>query len=110
MVEGEMVLQRGLWTRTLYKLLGSVVTSGCNSTTIFKNDIDRTSSFPIAKKTMPWHQRLGHIGEKGLHALHSKGMVEGFLECSLGFDFCEHWVFGKKNKVSGAIKAKGILD
>ena len=24
-----------------------------------------------------WHQRLGHIGEKGLRTLHGKCMVEG---------------------------------
>ena len=29
------------------------------------------------EKTMLWHQRLGHIGEKGLQILHRNGMVEG---------------------------------
>jgi hypothetical protein len=41
-----------------------------------KNETNRTPTLPI-EKTMLWHQRMGHIGEKGLHALHSKGMVEG---------------------------------
>ena len=31
------------------------------------------------RKTMLWHQRLGHIGEKGLRALQGKGIVEGRL-------------------------------
>jgi hypothetical protein len=33
--------------------------------------------------TMLWHQRMGHIGEKGLRAMHNKGMVEGFPDCNL---------------------------
>jgi hypothetical protein len=61
---------------------------------------------------MLWHQRLGHIGEKGLQLLHGKGMVEGMSNYSLDFDFCEHCVYGKQNWVrfpSGAMRAEGIL-
>jgi transposase InsO family protein len=39
-------------------------------------------------------------------------MVEGMSNCSLDFDFCEHCVYGKKNRVrfpSGATRAEGIL-
>jgi hypothetical protein len=46
---------------------------------------------------MMWHQRLGHIGEKGLQLLHDKSMVEGMSNCSLDFDFCEHCLYGKQN-------------
>src|ERR1700733_8975413 len=49
---------------------------------------------------MLWHQRLGHIGEKGLRILHGKGMVEGMSNISLDFDFCENCVYGKQNWVS----------
>jgi hypothetical protein len=62
---------------------------------------------------MLWHQRLGHIGEKGLRTLHSKGMVEGMSNCTLDFDLCEHCIYGKQNRVrfpSGATRAKGILE
>jgi hypothetical protein len=62
---------------------------------------------------MLWHQRLGHIGEKGLQTLHGKGMVEGMSNCTLDFDFCEHFIYGKHNRVrfpSGATRAKGILE
>ena len=52
------------------------------------------------EKTMLWHQRLGHIGEKGLRILHGKGMVEGMSNSSLDFDFCENCVYGKQNQVS----------
>eukprot|EP00253_Pinus_taeda_P008542 PITA_08542 len=49
---------------------------------------------------MLWHERLGHIGEKGLRILHGKGMVEGMSNSSLDFDFCENCVYGKQNRVS----------
>ena len=61
---------------------------------------------------MLWHQRLGHIGEKGLRLLNGKGMVEGMSNFSLNFNFCEHCLYGKKNRVrfpSGATRAEGIL-
>jgi hypothetical protein len=44
---------------------------------------------------MMWHQRLGHIREKGLRLLHSKGMVEGMYNDSLDFDLCEKCLYGK---------------
>ena len=59
------------------------------------------------------HQILGHIGEKGLRILHRNGMVEGMSNCSLDFDFCEHCVYGKENRVSfpsGAKRANKILE
>jgi transposase InsO family protein len=60
-----------------------------------------------------WHQILGHIGEKGLQTLHSKGMVGGMSNCTLNFYFCEHFIYGKHDRVrfsSGATSAKGILE
>ena len=65
------------------------------------------------EKTMLWHQRLGHIGEKGLHILHGNGMVEGMSNSSMDFYFCEHCVYGKKNRVSfpsGAKRANILLE
>ena len=62
---------------------------------------------------MLWHQRLGHIGEKGLRTQHGKGMIEGMSNCTLDFDFCENFIYGKQNRVrfpSGATRGKGILD
>jgi hypothetical protein len=61
---------------------------------------------------MLWHQRLRHIGEKGLRLLYGKGMVEGMSNYSLDFDFYEHCVYGKQNRVrftSGATRAEAIL-
>ena len=58
---------------------------------------------------MLWHERLGHIGEKGLQSLQGKSMVEGMSKCNSDFDFCEHCLYGKQNCVkfpSGATRAK----
>lgn len=49
---------------------------------------------------MLWHQRLDHIGEKGLKALKNKNLVEGLDDCNLEFNFCEHCVYGKQHRVS----------
>jgi hypothetical protein len=62
---------------------------------------------------MLWHERMGHIGEKGLRAMHNKGMVEDFPECNLEVDFCEHCIYGKQSRVrfpSGATRENGILE
>jgi hypothetical protein len=61
---------------------------------------------------MVCHQRLGHIKEKGLRLLHSKGMVEGVSNCSLDFYLCEHCTYGKQNWAKfpyGATRVEGIL-
>jgi hypothetical protein len=62
---------------------------------------------------MLWHQRMGHIGDKGLLSMHKKGMVEDFLECNLEVDFCEHCIYGKQSRVRfpfGATMENGILE
>jgi hypothetical protein len=113
MVRGEMVLLKGVWFGTLYKLQGSTIIDGCNSSIVpdigFEEERTPTVS---GEKVMMWHQRLGHIGEKGLRLLHDKGMVEGMSKCSMDFDFCEHCLYGKKNRVrfpSSAMREEGIL-
>jgi hypothetical protein len=45
--------------------------------------------------------------------MHKKGMVEGFPECVLEVNFCEHCIYGKKIRVrfpSGATRENGILE
>jgi len=112
MVRGALVLMRVVRVGTLYKLLGSTYINECNSTTILMNETSGTLARPIEQKNL-WHQRMGHIGEKGLRALQSKGMAEGIPNCSLNFDLCEHFIYGKPNRVrfaSGATRSKGILE
>eukprot|EP00253_Pinus_taeda_P015397 PITA_15397 len=83
----------GVKIGTLYKLQGSTVIDGCNSFVVPESGAENLVA--SGEKTMLWHQRLGHIGEKGLQILHDKGMVEGMSNSSLDFDFCENCVYGK---------------
>ena len=62
---------------------------------------------------MLWHQRLGHIGEKGLQSLQGKGMVAGMSNCNSDLDLCEHCLYGKQNRVkfpSSATRENEILE
>jgi hypothetical protein len=96
MVQGAMVLTRGVRCGTLYNFLGSTYTNECNFYVVpeHRNEGDKTNFVP-GKNTMLWHQRVGHTGEKGLQTLHGKGMVEGMSNCTLDFDLCEHCIYGK---------------
>jgi hypothetical protein len=67
MVRGEMVLLKGFWIGNLYKMQGSTISDGFNTSIVHdigaKEEKDPTVS---GEKTMLWHQRLGHIRDKGL--------------------------------------------
>eukprot|EP00253_Pinus_taeda_P026116 PITA_26116 len=65
-------IDAGSWIGTLYKLQGSTVVDGCNSSMVPENGVENL--VVSGEKTMLWQQRLGHIGEKGLRILHGKGM------------------------------------
>eukprot|EP00253_Pinus_taeda_P020856 PITA_20856 len=96
MVWGGLVLMRGVWIGTLYKLQGSTFIDGCNSSEVPESGSENL--VVSGEKTMLWHQKLGHIGEKGLQILHGKGMVEGMTNSSLDFYFFENCVYGKQNR------------
>ena len=93
-----MLWMRGFRYETLYKVLGRTIIDECNNFVVLeeggKDDKTLTTS---GGKTMLWHQSLGHIGEKGIQFLQGKGMVEGMTDCTLDFDFCEHFIYGKQN-------------
>ena len=62
---------------------------------------------------MLWHERIRHIGEKGLQAMHNKCMVKYFPECNLEVDFFEHCIYGKQSRVrfpSRETRENGILE
>ena len=63
MVRGALVLMRGVRIGTLYKLPGSTIVDRCNSSMVPENGVENL--VVSGEKTMLWHQRLGHIGEKG---------------------------------------------
>jgi hypothetical protein len=109
MVQGAMVLLKGVQFGTLYKLQGSTISDGCNSSIL--NDIGvEEERIPTVSREMVMmsHQILGHIGENGLQVLHDKHMSN----CSLDFDFCEHYVYAMypkftklKKKIARCINA-----
>jgi hypothetical protein len=113
MVRGVMVLLKGVWFGTLYKMKGSTISDGCNSSILYDIGVEEEINPIVSReKVMLWHQRLGHIEEKGIRLLHSKGIVEGMYNFSMDFYFCEHCVYGKQNRVrfpSGATREEGIL-
>jgi len=89
-----MVLIRGVRNGNLYKMLGSTISNGCNSSVVHEGEEDKTPMVS-REETILWHQRLGHTREKGLQALHDKGMVEGMYDCTMDFDLCEHCMINR---------------
>ena len=66
MVRGEMVLLNGFQIGTLYKFQGNIITDGCNSSIVPDIGAKEEKTPTISgEKVILWHQRLGHIGEKG---------------------------------------------
>jgi hypothetical protein len=96
MVQGEMVLLKGVWFETLYKLQGRNISDGCNSSIVLEIGVEEGKNPIVSReKIVLWYQRLGHIKEKGLQLLHVKAIVEGMSNYSLEFNLCEHCVYGK---------------
>ena len=73
MIRGAMVLMRGVQYGTLYKLLGKTVIGDCNSIVVPESSNEENNVPEVSGgEDMLWHQRLGHIGEKGLQSLQGK--------------------------------------
>ncbi|KAE8728454.1 FACT complex subunit SPT16-like [Hibiscus syriacus] len=81
--KGALVIARGKKTGTLY------VTSNLENI-IAVADADGKSNL--------WHQRLGHMSEKGMKILLSKGKLPDLKNVDVGL--CEDCIFGKQKKVS----------
>ena len=57
----------------MYNIQGSTIIDGCN---IFVVPESGEENLVVSgEDTMLWHQRLGHIGEKGLQILHGNVMI-----------------------------------
>jgi hypothetical protein len=96
MVRGAMMLLKVVRFGTLYKLQGITTRDGCNISIVLDIRVEEETTPTVSgEKVMLWHQRLGHIGEKGLRLLHGKGMVEFMSNYSLDFDLCGHFLHGK---------------
>jgi hypothetical protein len=98
----------------MYKILGSTINNESKKYVVSKGGNEEDQSPMISgEKAMKWHQILGHIGKKCLQALHDKCMVKGMPNCTLDFDLCEHYIYGKHNLVIfsfGATREKRILE
>ena len=81
--KGALVVARGKKTGTLY------VTSNLENI-VAVADADGKSNL--------WHQRLGHMSEKGMKILLSKGKLPDLKNVDVGL--CEDCIFGKQKKVS----------
>ena len=112
MVQGEMVLLKGVSVELCIICRESLLVMGEIFPLFLILELMKKNPTISGENTMLWHQILGHIGDKGLQLPHGKCMVEGMSNYSLDFDFCEHCLYGKKNRVrfpSGATRAEGIL-
>ena len=81
--KGALVVARGKKTGTLY------VTSNLENIIVVA-DADGKSNL--------WHQRLGHMSDKGMKTLLSKGKLPDLKNVDVGL--CEDCIFGKQKKVS----------
>jgi hypothetical protein len=88
MVRGVMVLMRGVWIETLYKLLGSVDSIGCNNIVVSEVDLIATqldstptnSTIPcLVDPTMLWHQGWDILGKKDFELCTTKVWSKVFL-------------------------------
>nr|KYP45633.1 Retrovirus-related Pol polyprotein from transposon TNT 1-94 [Cajanus cajan] len=79
-VKGNLVVARDWKKGTLY-----MVELPAEEVNSFSDDVGHSSTL--------WHQRLGHMSEKGMKILVSKGKIPKLKEVEVGF--CEPCVFGK---------------
>ncbi|RVW71079.1 Retrovirus-related Pol polyprotein from transposon TNT 1-94 [Vitis vinifera] len=92
--KGARVLARGKKTGTLYM-------TSCPRDTIAVADASTDTSL--------WHRRLGHMSEKGMKMLLSKGKLPELK--SIDFDMCESCILGKQKRMEDSVSivaAQGI--
>jgi hypothetical protein len=83
-----MVLLKGFWFGYLYNMQGITIIDGCKSFCVPNIGVEEEKPPIVSKEnTMLWDQRLGHIGEKGIQVLRSKGIVEFISKLSMDFYF-----------------------
>ncbi|WVZ00646.1 hypothetical protein V8G54_026715 [Vigna mungo] len=94
--KGAMTIARGRKSGTLYKTEGA-----CHLIAVAMNESPNL-----------WHRRLGHMSEKGMRMMHSKGKLPSLR--SIEFDMCEDCILGKQKRVSfqrsGRIPKKESLE
>ena len=81
--KGARVLARGKKTGTLYMI---------------SSPRDTIAVVDASTDTSLWYRRLGHMSEKGMKMLLSKGKLPELK--SIDFDMCESCILGKQKNVS----------
>ena len=76
------MIMKGVKQNGLYVSLGETITGRLYSAT--RDDSDRTK---------PWHQRMGHLSDRGLKELHKHGLLYGDQVSKV--EFCEYCINGK---------------
>ncbi|CAJ2648559.1 unnamed protein product [Trifolium pratense] len=61
-------------------------------------DEDMIAVTEVVNNSSLWHQRLGHMSEKGMKLMATKGKLSNLKHVDVGV--CEHCIFGKQKKVS----------
>ena len=84
--KGSLVIAKGQKRGTLYMV------------EVFDNE-EANAVEEVGTSTL-WHQRLGHMSEKGMKMLVSKGRIPELKNVTI--DFCEPCVLGKQKKVTFA--------
>jgi len=59
---------------------------------------DMVAVTKVVNNSTQWHQRLGHMSEKGMKLMVAKGKLSSLKYVDVGA--CEHCIFGKQKKVS----------
>jgi GAG-pre-integrase domain len=83
--KGSMVVAKGKSWNSLYRTHAKVLKNGLNA-------VQTGNSVNL------WHQRLGHMSEKGLQILASKSHILSTKDEVL--DTCDYCLFGKQHRVS----------
>ena len=112
--KGSLVVAKGVKVGTLYLCIGHIVPS----TLIVSKKNECSGIVAIVEKgeqiavvdsdTALWHNKLGHMSEKGMKVLHSKKVLLG-LKC-VNMDFYESCVYGKQKRVSFVKTGKEKLE
>ena len=98
--KGILLVMKAKKVRNLYQLEG--ITEADHASTVFEND---SNSIRL------WHQRMGHMRERGLKILFDHNLLPSLKSSKL--DFCKHCLYGKQSKQkfkTGKHTSKGILD
>jgi len=81
-MKGNLVVARGKKRRSLYMIA----------------DEDMISVAEVGNSSSLWHQRLGHMSEKGMKLMVSKGKIPNLKHVDVGP--CEHCIFESRKRLA----------